>query len=171
MYVLAQRNRRKFIEARSINYQRRTFRDRNREPRSISTRNFSTIRLTRIVEKRRIANRRLKSDTRRLFLFHRTTEVRLLGDAEGRRSFLVSRRVSRGQEEGEEGGEENGRGPVRHSWLRHGGNPPRRTLRTSLKLFGVSKLASVSPPSTRATRRETWDERIIAISTLRLSNF
>lgn len=115
VYVLAQRNRRKFIEARSINYQRRTFRDRNREPRSISTRNFSTIRLTRIVEKRRIANRRLKSDTRRLFLFHRTTEVRLLGDAEGRRSFLVSRRVSRGQEEGEEGGEENGRGPVRHS--------------------------------------------------------
>lgn len=50
MYVLAQRNR-KFIEARSINYQRRTFRDRNREPRSISTRKFSMIRETRIVEK------------------------------------------------------------------------------------------------------------------------
>lgn len=172
---MAQRNCRKFIEARSINYQRRTFRDRNREPRSISFRNFSTIRETRIVEKggestikERHASSLPFSPTER--------QVRLLGDAEGRRDRSSCRGVcpeGKRRERGE-GSVENDRGPrvvVRHSWLRHGGNPPRRTLRTSLKLFGVSKLASVSLPSTRATRRETWDERIIAISTLRLSNF
>lgn len=89
---MAQRNRRKFIEARSINYQRRTFRDRNQEPRSISFRNFSTIRETRIVEKggestikERHASSLPFSPTER--------QVRLLGDAEGRRDRSSCRGV------------------------------------------------------------------------------
>lgn len=108
MYVLAQRNR-KFIEARSINYQRRTFRDRNREARSISTRKFSMIRETRIVEKGS-TNRRLKNDTRRLFLFHRTTSsfARRCG-----REEIVPRVAACVPRAGWRGGrsEENGRGP------------------------------------------------------------
>lgn len=99
MYVLAQRNR-KFIEARSINYQRRTFRDRNREPRSISTRKFSMIRETRIVEKGSTIKERhassLPFSPNDKFV---CSAMRKGGD----RSFLVSRRVSRGQD-GEGGG-------------------------------------------------------------------
>lgn len=90
---MAQRNRRKFIEARSINYQRRTFRDRNREPRSISFRNFSTIRETRIVEK---GESTIKERHASSLPFSPTErQVRLLGDAEGRRDRSSGERGKR----------------------------------------------------------------------------
>lgn len=153
--MLAQRNR-KFIEARSINYQRRTFRDRNREARSISTRKFSMIRETRIVEKSGESTIKERHASSLPFSPNDKfvcSAMRKGGDRSSCRGVCPEGRMERGEERGK-----RQRPVVRHSWLRHGGNPPRRTLRTSLKLFGVSKLASVSlrlPRAPLAVKRET----------------